>query len=209
MTAPGSVELDEDILVVVDAINVLVVLGDNGDDGALLLLGDGLRLDAGLDLAGSEVVDELGNGIVGDLSLLVEGELLVLADLLDGERGELVGLGGSSYRREHRKALASMVAKLTFALVLLSNGLESLGELLSLLRGLGEDVGEGNARGHVSGVGLRADLADKRGGGLDDEGGDVLSDELLREGVLLLVEGLVEDEGRGLDALSSLATAGR
>lgn len=93
-------------------------------------------------------------------------------------------------------------SEVELALVLLSNGLEGLRELLSLLRGLGEDIGEGNASGHVSGVGLRADLTDERGGGLDNEGGDVLGDELLREGVLLLVEGLVEDDGRGLDTLS-------
>lgn len=199
VTAPGSVELEEDILVVIED-NVVVALGNNNGDGALLGLGDGLGLDAGLNLAGNEVVDELGNLVVGDLLLLVEGELLVLGDLLDSERGELVGLevqvAGVS-----TESLSINGGEVDLAAVLLSNGLESLGELLSLLGGLGEDVGKGNTGRHVSGVGLGANLANEGSGGGDNEVGDGVELELLGEGVLALVKGLVENDGGNGDTL--------
>jgi hypothetical protein len=91
VTAPGSVKLNKDILGVVKD-DIVVALGNNNCDGTLLGLGDGLRLDAGLNLASVELLNELGDAVVGDLLLLIEGELLVLDNLLDSERGELVGL---------------------------------------------------------------------------------------------------------------------
>jgi hypothetical protein len=50
VTAPRGIELEQDILVVVDD-ELLVALTDNNGDRALLGLGDGLGLDARLDLA--------------------------------------------------------------------------------------------------------------------------------------------------------------
>lgn len=70
MPAPRGIKLNEDVLLVVED-NLLVVVRDNDGDWAVLLLRDGLRLDAGLDLAGEEVVDELADGGLGELGALV------------------------------------------------------------------------------------------------------------------------------------------
>jgi hypothetical protein len=53
VTAPGGVELNQNILVGVHD-NLVVVLGDNDGDGAVVLLGDGVGLDTGVDLASNE-----------------------------------------------------------------------------------------------------------------------------------------------------------
>lgn len=200
VTAPGSVELNEDILGVVKN-NVVVALGDDDGDGALLGLGDGLRLDGRLDLAANEVVNELLDGLDGNLLLLVEGELLVLGSLLDGESRELVGLEVqvAGVSTESLGVNGSEVDNTTLGL---SNGLEGLAKLLALLGGLGEDVGKGNASGHVSSIGIRANLTDEGGGGGLGELLDGLGVELLSEDGLALVEVLVENDGRGGDTLS-------
>lgn len=93
--------------------------------------------------------------------------------------------------------------EVNLALVLLSDGLESLVQLLALLGGLGEDVGEGEASRHVVSVGLGANLANQRSGGRLGELLDSIGIKLLAgEDGLALVEGLVDDNGGGLDALS-------
>lgn len=199
VTAPWRVELDENVLVVVDD-DILVVLGDDDCDGAVVGLGDGLRLDAGVDLAGEELVDEGANVLDVDLLVLVVGELLVLLRLLDGERGPLVGLE-VEVAGVLAKRLGVNGSEVDLALVLEGQGLELLGELLALLGGRGEDVGEGDAGGHVVAVGLGADLADERGGGDLGEGADGVSVELVRVDVLAVVEGLVQDEAGLLDTL--------
>lgn len=146
VAAPRSVELEEDVLLVVDD-EVLVALGDDDGGRALLLFGDGLALDAGLDLALDVVRDERADGLSADVldaALLGEGELLVLLDVLDSEGGPSANL---------KVKVATVLAEsggvdgseVDLAAVLLSDGLEVLGERLALLRGLGEDVGEGNA----------------------------------------------------------------
>ena len=201
VTAPGGVELDEDILLVVED-NVIVVLGDNNGNGAVLGLGDGLRLDARLNLAGNKVLEELGDVVSGQLLLLVKGELLVLLDLLDGERGELVGLevqvGGVS-----TEGLGVNDTNVDLALVLLSDGLERVGKLLALLSGLREDVTKGDTGGHVVSVGLGANLANQGSGSSLGELLDGVGVELLaRVDSLALIEVLVENDGGGLDALS-------
>lgn len=200
VTAPGSVELNEDILAVVED-NVVVALGDDDGNGALLGLGDGLRLDGRLNLASNEVVNELLDGVGGDLLLLVEGELLVLDGLLDGEGGELVGLevqvAGVS-----TESLGVNGGEVDDTTLGLSNGLEGLAKLLALLGGLGEDIGEGNASGHVAGIGVGANLTDERSGGGLGELLNSLGVELLSEDGLALVEVLVEDNGRDGDTLS-------
>jgi hypothetical protein len=200
VTAPGSVELNQDILGVIED-NVIVALGDYNSDGTLLGLGDGLRLDARLNLASGEVLNELGNVVMCDLLLLVEGELLVLDNLLDGERGELVSLE-VQVTGVSAEGLGVNCGKVDLALELLSDGLEGIAKLLALLRSLREDVCEGNASGHVAGVGLRANLSNERGGRGGNEGGNGILLELLGEGVLALIESLVDNQGGGLDALS-------
>ena len=82
MAAPWGVELDENVLCVVKDY-VLVVVGDDDDNGAFLLLRDRLALNAGLDLAGDKVINESPNILVGDLLGLIKGELLVLGNVLD------------------------------------------------------------------------------------------------------------------------------
>lgn len=200
VTAPGSVELDKDILGIIKD-NVVVALGDNDGDGALLGLGDGLRLDRGLDLASNKVINELLDGVGGDLLLLVEGELLVLGGILDGESGELVGLEVqvAGVSTESLGVNGSKVDNTTQGL---SDGLKGLAKLLALLGGLGEDVREGNASGHVAGIGVGANLTDEGGGGGLGELLNGLGVELLSEDSLALVEVLVEDDGRGGDTLS-------
>ena len=145
VTAPGSVELEEHVLVVLDD-EVLVVLGDDDGGGTLLLLRDGLALDAGLDLALDVLLDESTDGLGGEVldgALLGEGELLVLLDVLDGESGPGADLDVqvASVLTESGGVDGSEV---DLAAVLLSDRLEVLGERLALLGLLGEDVGEGN-----------------------------------------------------------------
>lgn len=185
VSAPRSVELEKDILLVVHH-NILVVLGHNNSDWTLLLLWDRLALDRWLNLASNEVLEKLANLLLAD-RLGVTGvgvrELLVLGDVLDGEGGPLADL---------EVEVAGVLAKgggvdggeVDLALVLLSDGLEGVGERSALFGGLGEDVGERNAGlesesvsntsrtmsqsftySHVAGVGLRANLANQWSGG--------------------------------------------
>lgn len=141
VTAPGSVELDQDILVGVHD-NFVVILGDNNGDRTVVLLGDGLGLDAGVDLAGDKVVKELGNLLCGEVSAL-EGELLVLLSVLDGESGPLADLE-VEVTSVLTKGLCVDGGEVDLALVLLGDRLEGSSESLTLLGSLGEDVGEGN-----------------------------------------------------------------
>ena len=60
----------------------------NNDCGwAFLLLGNGLGFDAGLDLAIKELLDEFANILLRKRLALLEGEFLVLDDLLNSESG--------------------------------------------------------------------------------------------------------------------------
>jgi hypothetical protein len=144
VSAPGGVEFNKNVLLVVDH-EVLVALGDDDSGTGLLLLGDGLALDAGLDLAGDEVVNERADSLLADVlgsTLLGVGELLVLGDVLDGERGPAADL---------EVEVAGMLpesgsvdgSEVDLSAVLLGDRLEVGGERLTLLGGLGEDVGEG------------------------------------------------------------------
>ena len=89
VSAPGGVELKEDVLVVVDN-EVLVALGNDHSGTRLLLLGNGVGLDAGLNLALNELLNESADSLLADVldgTLLGVRELLVLGDVLDGECG--------------------------------------------------------------------------------------------------------------------------
>jgi hypothetical protein len=141
VTAPGGVEFNQNILVGVHD-NLVVVLGDNDGDGAVVLLGDGVRLDAGVDLAGNEVVEEFANLLDGEVSAL-KGELGVLLGVLDGESGPLASLE-VEVASVLTECLCVNGSKVDLALVLLGDRLEGGGKSLTLLGGLGEDVGEGN-----------------------------------------------------------------
>lgn len=143
MSAPRGVELQEDILVVLND-ELLVAVGHNGGHRALLGLGNRLGLDARLDLAVKNILDKSADILGVEVLGLVIGILGVLRGVLDSEARELLGLqvqvGGMG--TEHLGVEGSNV---DLTAVLLSDGLEVLGVLLTLLRGLGEDIGEGNA----------------------------------------------------------------
>ncbi len=138
VAAPWGVELDQDVLVLVHD-DVVVVVRHNHMYGPVLLLRNGLGLDAWLDLAVDEVLDELANLLRGELLLLIERELLVLDRLLDGEGGPLVnlevqvaGMGAKRLRVDD--------CEVDGTLVFLCDVFQRRGELRTLLRGLGEDV---------------------------------------------------------------------
>ena len=57
-----------------------------------MLLWDGLRLDARLDLAIDKVLNESANIVMGKLLVLIEGELLIFDGFLNGECGPLIDL---------------------------------------------------------------------------------------------------------------------
>lgn len=199
VTAPGGIELKENVLVVVHN-NILVVLGDDDVDRAGLRGGDLLRLDAWGDLASSKVADELLDGSLADLLGLVEGELGVLGSFLDGESRPLllevevgsVGTEGGSING----------GKVDLALELLGNVGDSLNELLLVLVALlNEEVGKRNASGHVSLVGIGANLTNQWHRGDLDELGDLVLRELALVDGLGLVIVLVQDNGGSLDAL--------
>lgn len=58
---------------------------NNHRDWSILRFRDGLRLDAGFDLAVHKVLNKGANSLLGDLLGLVKGKLLVLDCLLDGK----------------------------------------------------------------------------------------------------------------------------
>lgn len=141
VSAPRRVELEKDILLVVDD-EILVVLRNDDSDGAVLLLGYGLGLDARLDLACNEILDEFSNGLLGeslDASLLAKWELLVLLGVLDRKGGPV-----ADFQIEVASVLAERLGvdggEVDSALVLLGDRLEVLGERLALFWSLREDV---------------------------------------------------------------------
>jgi hypothetical protein len=145
VSTPWSVELEQHILVAVND-DFLVVLGDDDGGGAFLLLGDRLALDAGLELAGNKVGDELGQLLGGEsrgITSFGVWELLVLDGVLDGESGPRADLKVevASVLTESGRVNGSEV---DLALVLLGEGLDLSGKAGALLFGLGEDVGEGD-----------------------------------------------------------------
>ena len=140
MTAPWCIELEEDILLVIENLSLVVVGNDDGD-GTILVLRNGLRLDGRLDLAGNKVINELGDASKVDLLGLVIGVLGVLANVLDSEGGPLANLK-VQVTTVLAESLSINGSEVDDTLVLLSEGLELLGEAGALLLGLSEDVGE-------------------------------------------------------------------
>ena len=143
VAAPWCVELDQNVLAVVED-NVLVVLSNDNSDRAVVLLGNGLALDRGLNLAGKVVTNKSPDVLLCKLIVLVEGEFLVLGDILDRKRRKLVS---------HEVEVTSVSSEgfgvdggeVDRAFVLLSDRLERGSELLAFLWSLGEDVCEGQA----------------------------------------------------------------
>ena len=121
MAAPRGVKLEEDIFLVVDD-DFLVVVGYHNLDITFLFLGDWLGLDAWLDLARDEIVDELANVFCCELLALVKGEFLILDGFLDRKGGPFIGfevqVGGVC-----AKSLGVNSGEADSTLVLLSKGL--------------------------------------------------------------------------------------
>lgn len=142
MSAPGSVELDQDILLVIND-NLLVVATNNNCNRSLLSLGDGLGLQARLNFAVKDVLDELADILGINLLGLVVRVLGVLGGVLDGESRELLGLKVevASVSAEELSIKGNNVDSSTVAL---SDGTEVSSELLTLLGSLGKYVSQGN-----------------------------------------------------------------
>lgn len=143
VSAPWCVELDQDVLGLVKN-NVVVVLGDDNSDWAIVLFWDRLALDAGVNLARNKIINKLANLLVGEL-VLGEGKLLVLLGVLDGESGPLADLE-VEVTSVLTESLGVDGSEVDLALVLLCNLLEVLGDGLALLWGLSEDVSERKTR---------------------------------------------------------------
>ena len=125
MTTPWGVEFKENIIVVIHHDVFVVVCHDNLDR-AFLFLWDGLRLDAGFNLAVEELLNEGADVLLGDLLLLVKGEFLILDNFLNGEGGpftilqiEILRVGTESFCVNR--------SEVDLTLVFLGKGLQSLG----------------------------------------------------------------------------------
>lgn len=222
VAAPRGVEFEENILVVVKD-DFIVVLCYHNCDRAFLLLWDGLALDAGIDLAADVVSDE-GADALGcdgsDVTGLSEGELQVLARVLDGEGWPLANL-----KIEVAGVLAEGFgvngSEVDLALVLLSDGFEGLRERFAVLFALGENVSEWDAglkslservhmncnstlgtHLHVVGICLRANLTNQWRGTNLGEGGNVIGGKLILKNNLALIKALVQSDTRLLHAFS-------
>jgi len=140
VAAPGGVEFNEDIVVVVDDKG-LEVLADGGLNCLVFVIGDILALKEGGEGARLEVADELGQGLCREgLKAATEGVLLhVVGGVKDAEGGE-VGLFNSD---ELSKSLLDAVSD------------AGLNEEDLTLEGLGS-LGEGSVEALV-GVSVRSE----------------------------------------------------
>lgn len=142
VSTPWGVKFDENIMIILQN-DLFVIVGYNDLNGALLLLGNGLRLDAWANLAIYEVLNEFANIIMCYLLVLVEGELLVLDGLLDCKCGPLVNLE-VQIASVCAESLSVNCRKADGSFVLLSERLEGLRQFSALLWGFSEDIGEGD-----------------------------------------------------------------
>ena len=140
VSTPRGIIFNENILLVIKN-NVLVGMGDDDRNRALLGLRNGLRLDARLNLAFDNLLNELANILGLQFLLLVIRILGMLHGVLNGKSRELLGV---------EVKVASMSAEqlgvnggnVDGPPVLLCNRLEFLNILLALLLGFGEDISQ-------------------------------------------------------------------
>lgn len=139
VTAPGGIELEQNIVLVVQH-NFLVVVGHYDLNRALLLLWNRLRLDAGVNLAVNEVLDKCTDIVVCDFLVLVKGKFLILDSLLDSESWPFaifeIEVAGVCAER-----LGVNSGEADDTLVLLCQGLEFGGQFSALFWGFREYVG--------------------------------------------------------------------
>ena len=142
MTAPGGVELKKNIVLIFQN-DLLVVVGHNDLNRALLLFWNRLRLDTGVDLAVHKGLNECANIIVSKLLVLVKGKLLVLDSLLDSEGGPFA-VFEVQVASVCAEGLSVDRSEADDSLVFLCQGFEFSGQISALLRSFSEDVGEGD-----------------------------------------------------------------
>lgn len=142
MSTPRGVEFEENILLVIDD-EILVGVSHHDCDRSFLGFRNRLRLDAGLNLAIKNILDELLDVFGIDFFGLVIRVLGVLLRILDSESGECLGVE-VEVSSVGTKQLSINGGDVDGSLVLLSYGLEFLGELITLLLGLGKNVREGD-----------------------------------------------------------------
>ena len=118
-------------------------MGDDNGDGAVLLLGNGLGLHARLNLPVDDVLYKASNVLLGKLLGLIEGELGVLSNILNGESWEFlrVKVKVSSVGSE---SLGINGRETDDAFMLLCKWSERFGKLSTFFGGLGEDVCQGD-----------------------------------------------------------------
>ena len=143
VTAPGGVELEKNIVLVIQN-DLFVVVGHNDLNRAFLLLWNRLRLDAGGDLAVHEVLDECANIVVCNLLVLVKRKLLVLDRLLDGESWPFA-IFEVQVASMCAESLGVNCGEADDTLMLLCERLEFSGQLSALLWGFGKYVGQRDA----------------------------------------------------------------
>ena len=143
MTAPGGVELEKNIVLVIQN-DLFVVVGHNDLNRAFLLLWNRLGLDAGGDLAVHEVLDECANIVMCNLLVLVKRKLLVLDRLLDGESWPFA-IFEVQVASMCAESLSVNCGEANDTLVLLCERLKFSGQLSALLWGFSEYVGQWDA----------------------------------------------------------------
>jgi hypothetical protein len=142
VSTPRSVELNQDILLIVND-NLLEVAADNDGDRAFLGLGNRLRLDTGFNFALKDVLDEFADLLGINLLGLIVGVLSVLGNVLDSESGEVLGFE-VQVTGVGTKELSIESDDVDVSTVLLSDRAEVSSELLTLLWGLGKNVSQGD-----------------------------------------------------------------
>ena len=143
VTAPGGVELEKNIVLVIHN-DLFVVIGHNDLNRAFLLLRNRLRLNAGSDLAVHEVLDECANIVMCKFLVLVKRKFLVLDRLLDGESWPFA-IFEVQVASMSAESLGVNCRKADDTLVLLCQRFEFSGQLSALLWGLRKYVGQWDA----------------------------------------------------------------
>ena len=123
MTAPWCIEFEEDVILVIND-NVFVVMRHDDLDWTFLLLWNGLRLHASLDLAIDKVLNELADVIMGDFLLLAIRELGVFHSILNG-KGRPFAILEIQIGRMGSKSFGVNGGEVHSSLVLLSEWLQS------------------------------------------------------------------------------------
>lgn len=143
VTTPWCIELDENVLIIVQN-DVFVVVRHNNLNRAVLLFGDGFRLDAWLHLPVNKVLNELANFFLRERLALVKGELLIFDGLLDRKCGPFTGLEVQVVSVS-TESFGVDGCEADDSLVFFRHRLESFGKFFTLLGRFGEDVSQWNS----------------------------------------------------------------